>query len=131
MQSDIGNHNCSRCRTRGAKVRHREKPIVRFVRIVFPQRCGEFECEIRILWGSVIFWKIEVQGIERSAPFCVHFAAQNIYQCPAKAAFGQMVNFCTQIGHLGVGDRSRWNASACIYRFMHSPSDVCHFSEIG
>ena len=48
----------------GAKVRHREKPIVRLVRIVFPQRCDEFECEIRILWGSVIFWKIEAQSIE-------------------------------------------------------------------
>ena len=39
----------------GAKVRHREKPIVRLVRIVFTQRCKEFECKIKIFWGSVIF----------------------------------------------------------------------------
>ena len=41
----------------GAKVRHLEKSIVRLVRIVFTRRCDEFECEIRILWGSVIFLK--------------------------------------------------------------------------
>jgi hypothetical protein len=41
----------------GAKVRHREKPIVRLVRIVFTQCCDEFEGEIRILWGKLIVLK--------------------------------------------------------------------------
>ena len=41
----------------GAKVRHREKPIVRLVRSVITWCCDEFECEIRILWGKLIFLK--------------------------------------------------------------------------
>ena len=131
MQSDIGNHNCSRCRTPGGV-----SPTPRKANCAACQ--NSIHPAMRLIWvrkkdslESVIFWKIEAQGIERSTSFGVHFGAQNIQQCPAKAAFRQIVNFCIQIGHLGVGDcATRLHRPASI-TFMHSPSDVCHFSEIG
>ena len=132
MQSDIGNHNCSRCRTPwGVSPTPRKANCAACKNSIHPAMRRIWVRKKDSLGQCYFFWKIEAQGIERPASFWVHFGAQNIHQCPTKAAFRQIVNFCFQIGHLGVGDCApRLHRPASI-TLMHSPSDVYHFSEFG